>query len=239
MEYIPAILLSLLGAVIQTAFGFGMGAVIAPWLLMLNPLYIPGPLMLATLVQCLLMAAKNRHNMDIRGLESAFIGRIPGTVIGIWLLTLVSEEALSICVGVVVLLGVLVSITRLNIKPTRSAMFLASLVSGVFASSTSVGGPPMALVLQHEDAGNIRANLAGYFIFGSIISILAMIAVGHFDWEQLKLSVILMPGTLLGFYLCTKLPLKRWERFMHPGIMILCGLSGSLALIKGVLDLMR
>ncbi len=216
-----------------------MGAVIAPWLLMINPLFIPGPLMLAVLVQCLLMATENRKNLDIRGLESAFIGRIPGTIIGIWLLTLVSEEVLSIFVGALVLLGVFVSITRFNIKPTQTNMFLASLASGVFASSTSVGGPPMALVMQHEDSGHIRANLAGYFIFGSIISILAMIPVGHFGWEQLKLSFILMPGTLLGFYLCTKLPLQRWERFMHPGIMILCALSGSLALVKGVLDMMR
>ncbi|USE36160.1 sulfite exporter TauE/SafE family protein [Endozoicomonas sp. SCSIO W0465] len=239
MEYILAILLSILEAIVQTAFGFGMGAVIAPMLLMLNPLFIPGPLMLAVLIQCLLMAAKNWRDLDAHGLESAFVGLIPGTLMGVWLLSTVSEEVLSIIVGAVVLLAVFVSSTQLNIKPTPATMFIASMVSGVFASSTSVSGPPMALVMQHEDSGHIRANLAGYFVISSILSILAMIPVGHFGWEQLKLAFILMPGTLLGFYLCMKLPLHKWERFMHPAIMILCSLSGSLALAKGALNLMR
>ena len=52
MEYFLAVLLSAIGAIVQTVFGFGMGVVAAPWLLMLNPLFILGPMMLAVLVQC-------------------------------------------------------------------------------------------------------------------------------------------------------------------------------------------
>lgn len=237
--YFLAVLLSVIGAIVQTAFGFGMGVVAAPWLLMLNPLFIPGPLMVAVLVQCLLMAIKNRHDLDIHGLESAFVGRIPGTMLGIWLLSHLSHEALSIVVGVVVLLGLLASLTRLNIKPTPVSMFFASLVSGIFASSTSVGGPPMALLMQHEDSRHSRANLAGYFIYGSVLSIIAMVPTGHFGWEQLRLAGILVPGTVVGFYLCMKLPLQRWQQFMHPGILAICALSGSLAIIKGVLTLLH
>ena len=48
------------------------------------------------------------------------------------------------------------------LRPTAPAMFSAGFLSGFMGTSSSIGGPPMALVLQHEENDFIRANMAAF-----------------------------------------------------------------------------
>ena len=124
MEYFLASLIVLVGSVVQTAFGFGIAVVAAPLLIVLEPRLVPGPLVVAALAQCVLMMVQNRRELDIRGLGSAFVGRLPGSAMGAFLLTLFSTQMLSIAVGFIVLLAVVVSLSRLKVRPTPATMFL-------------------------------------------------------------------------------------------------------------------
>ncbi len=225
--------LVLLGAIIQTVFGFGMAIVAAPLLIMIEPRLVPGPLVFAAMVQCILMAHQNRRDLDPAGLTSAFIGRIPGSIAGAFILTLVSTPILSIGVGVVVLIAVAFSLGRFKILPTPVSMFWASMVSGFLGSATSIGGPPMALLMQHEQAGKIRANLAGYFIYGCVITLISLYIIGRFGMEELMLSLWLVPGAVLGFVVCRWLPFYRLGDNLRPAILGICVVSALFAIVRG------
>lgn len=235
MDYFLASFLVMIGAVVQTAFGFGMAVVAAPLLIMIEPRLVPGPMVVAALVQCVLMMLQNRRELDVRGLSSAFVGRIPGSIAGVYLLTLFSTQMLSIAVGGIVLLAVALSLSKWTVRPTPKTMFWASMASGICGSATSIGGPPMALLMQHEQATRIRANLAGYFIYGCCISLIALVAVGRFGAEEFKMSLMLIPGSLLGFYLCRWIPLYRIESQMRPAILGICTLCGLFSITRGIL----
>ena len=47
----------------------------------------------------------------------------------------------------------------------------------------------------------LRGTLAAYFIIGTIISLLALSWAGRFTREELRLSLLLIPGTVLGYFL--------------------------------------
>ncbi|CAM3463999.1 sulfite exporter TauE/SafE family protein [Parendozoicomonas haliclonae] len=234
MDYFWVSLAVMLGAAVQTAFGFGLAIVCAPLLIMLDPQLVPGPLIFCSMLQGSVTVYHNRHDLDLRGLVSALVGRIPGTAVGIWLLTFLNYEQLSIIVGVIVLLAVVVSVSKVNIAPTKVSMFCAGMVSGLFGSTTAVGGPPMALLMQNQASGHLRANMAGFFLFGSFISLLALSWTGKYGLPEIKQSFSLLPGVLLGYFLCRLLPLQRWDRFLRPGILVICTVCGSLAILKGV-----
>jgi hypothetical protein len=225
-------LLVMAGSMVQTAFGFGMAVVAAPLLVIVYPAALPGPLVAMALVQCIFMALRNRRHINLAPLASAMVGRIPGSLIGAWLLTVFSPRGLAAFVGVAVLLAVFASLGRVKIQPGTHSMFWAGLLSGVFGTSTTVGGPPMALLLQHQAAEHLRGNLAAFFIYGCVVSLLMLALMGRFASAELALCLYLLPWTVLGFYLCQRMPLFRYEPIMRPAILGLCALSGVTAIVS-------
>ena len=233
-ELLLAGLLVLLGAMVQTAFGFGMAVVAAPLLVMVCPAALPGPLVAMALVQCLLMALRHRQFIEFTPLASAMVGRIPGSLLGAWLLTVISPKGLSVFVGVAVLLAVVVSMSSLKILPSRRSMFWAGALSGVFGTSTSVGGPPIALLMQHQAAAHLRGNLAVFFIYGCLVSLLMLTLMGRFGCAEMQLSLYMLPWAVSGFYLCQRLPLHRMEASLRPVVLALCTLSAVTAIFSGL-----
>ena len=234
-DLLAAGIVVMLGSMVQTAFGFGIAVVGAPLLVMIYPAALPGPLVAMALVQCVLMALQHRRHIELAPLGSAMIGRIPGSLIGAWLLTVVSTDGLSIFVGVAVLLAVLASVVRVNIRPNVYSMFWAGALSGIFGTSTTVGGPPMALLLQHQEGQHLRGNLAAFFIYGCLVSLLMLALMGRFGRAEVGLSLYFLPWTVAGYYLCQGLPLHRFETFLRPAILVLCALSGTIAIISALL----
>lgn len=236
MDLFYALLIIYFGALIQTAFGFGLAVVGAPLLILISHDYVPGPISVAALFQSLAMMMANRRSMNMRGLKLAFFTRIPGSLCGVVLLGLMSPQLLTLAVGVMVLLSVVASAVRFKIAVNSTNYGIASFLSGLFGSSTSIGGPPMALLLQNETAENIRANLGAYFAYGCVVSLVLLTVTGLFTWHHLALSLPLIPAALLGVVTAYWLPLYRINHLMRPGILVLCSFAGIVALLAGIMD---
>lgn len=235
LEWLFAGGLIFVGSLIQSAFGFGMAVIAAPLLVMFYPAALPGPLIAMALVQCLLVAMRHRREIQFRPLASAMLGRIPGSLLGAWLLSVLSVEVLSIFVGSAVVMAVAVSMSSITVHPNTRTMFWAGAISGVFGTSTTVGGPPMALLLQHQEAAHLRGNLAAFFIYGCLVSLLMLALIGRYGVAELELTLSLLPWAITGFLVCQALPLHRYEHRMRPIILVLCAVSGITAIVTAVL----
>ena len=81
----PALLLGglavLAGALMQGSTGLGLGMIAAPILLIINPLFVPGPLLVLALLLSSLVTARDWRSIDRKGLSIALAGRIPGSVL--------------------------------------------------------------------------------------------------------------------------------------------------------------
>ena len=146
------------------AHSFGLAVIAAPVLFFIDPAYVPAPVTLCALSLSLWNALSFREGISLSGLQAAIIGRVPGSLAGAALLLWIDQGLLALWIGVSVLLAVAVSLSSLRWQPTRGRMMAAGFMSGFMGTSSSIGGPPMALLWQHQDISHIRANLAAFFV---------------------------------------------------------------------------
>jgi uncharacterized membrane protein YfcA len=166
---------------------------------MIDPGFIPGPVLVSSLILSVLVMLRERHSVNLVELRWAVFGRIIGAIIAAWILATISAETLVKLFAWMLLLAVAITGSGVHIPLTRRNLLIAGTLAGVMGTVASIGGPPMALLYQRESGARIRSGLAGFFIFGVLVSIVALLAVGRFGWRDIQLGLLLTPGALLGY----------------------------------------
>jgi uncharacterized membrane protein YfcA len=204
-EFAIATLAVFVGSALQGAVGFGFALVVAPVLFLVDPLWVPGPIIFSALVLTSLTAIRERDAIDYRGLVWGLAGRLPGTFAGAAMVAAISAEQLATPLGLLVLLAVAISISTVRFEPGPRTLFGAGLLSGFMGTASSIGGPPMALVYQHGPGDRLRATLGAYFVVGAVMSLAALAVVGRFGAVEAWLGATLVPGIVLGFTASSRL----------------------------------
>jgi uncharacterized membrane protein YfcA len=211
-QYVLAVLVVAVGAMIQGSLGFGLGLVSAPALALIDATFIPGPLLLVGVAVTLTVFLRERGAVDWKGMKWAIFGRVIGTIAGGWAVVAFSKDAVIVLVAVLVLAGVLMTSIGWKIKTNRITLSTAGIVSGVMGTLTSVGGPPMALVYQRETAQKLRATLAGFFLVGATFSLLTLAVSGGMSQHDFALGALMLPGYVIGMIA------NRWaSKFLDKG----------------------
>ena len=230
MEIVIAVAVIFVGSYVQSSIGFGLAIIAAPVLFFIDPVYVPAPITISAFTLSLANAAKHWHSISFEGLKFAIIGRIPGTIAGGLLLFWIGQEQLALWLGISVIVAVLLSFSNVVLKPTPSALLSAGFLSGFMGTSTSIGGPPMALLYQHEENDFIRANMAAFFCVSCLMSLIMLAIVGEFGMEHVLTSLPLMPATLLGYWVA----MKTLHRISHQNLryfsLLICAIAGSVAI---------
>ena len=221
------------GCLVQTAAGFGLALVAAPVVVLLRPEWVPVVLTFSALVLSLLNAWNLRRAVQWRAMALPMITRIPGTVLGAWILTLLDATALQLLVAALVLLAVAISLFGKAFEATPMRLGIAGFASGITGTTTSIGGPPMALVMQHGAPDTVRANLSLYFTYSCALALASYWLIGRLDARLTLVSLSFMPGVVLGFALGRSARAWVAARF-RPVLLVLCS-AAALVAIAGVL----
>jgi hypothetical protein len=187
------------GATVQGSIGFGLNVVAAPILLIVDPVFVPGPALAMALVITALIALRDRRHIDLGGMGWALVGRVPASLAGAALVAVLSQRDLTIAFAVLVLGGVALSAAGWELRPTPPTLVGAGALSGLMGTVSSIGGPPMALVYQRRSGGELRGTLAGFFLPAATLSLGLLAAVGAFGKRELLASGALLPGLVIGF----------------------------------------
>lgn len=236
MEFtiLVAMAIIFLGSFIQTAIGFGMAIVSAPLLIHLSADYVPAPIIIASLLTSILTTLKNRKSIEMGGLKMAIIGRIPGSVAGAWLLLYVSVSTLSLWLGIFVLMSLAVSLLPIRIEPNPKRMAVAGFMSGFMGTSSGIGGPPIALLLQHQEATKLRGNLSAFFLVSSIMSLLIQWVIGYLTLNHLLLTLPLLPAAWAGYVLGQISTKYLSQKLIRHLALTLCFVAGFGAIYEGL-----
>lgn len=197
----------LVGAAVQGAVGLGLGLIAAPCFALLDPTLVPGTILLTTSVLPVLTSLRELQGVDWRGLRYALVGRVPGTVLGSWVVVTQPPSTTAVVVAVVVLGAVALSVTSWHARPTPRALLAAGLVSGVSGTATSVGGPPVAMLYQRSQAATLRSTMGVYFLVGNAASCATLAVAGEVGVREVWRAAALLPFLVLGFLVSG--PLRR------------------------------
>jgi uncharacterized membrane protein YfcA len=215
-----AVVVVLAGSVLQSTTGFGLGLVSAPVLVLIDPTLVPTVVLGIAVPLALVMVVRYWGDLDTGAIKWALVGRFAGAVAGSGIVVALGSRELSIAFALSLLLAVGVSVARPRIaarsdgagaRPERPRgiennrlMVSAGFLSGAMGTATSVGGPVMALALQHETGPRLRAMMASFMAFGGLLSLLTLAVVGELGGREATLALVLAPLTLIG------LALSRW-----------------------------
>jgi uncharacterized membrane protein YfcA len=186
-------------ACMQASIGFGMGMLAAPIVALIDPGLLPGTLIMSATVVTALVLARERGSVDLTGTGWALAGRVPGTVLGAMMLVVVPERGLALILAGVVLGGVVFASFGWAPLPRRRNMAMAGAASGLLGTATSIGGPPMALMMQHSTGTRLRSNMSAFFLVGSLLSLVVLTATGSLHRNTAIAFLWLIPATVAGY----------------------------------------
>lgn len=192
---IAAIVLGVMfGGLLQGSIGVGFALVVSPMLAVLAPELLPGTVLLLMLPLNAYVAWRERRFVDRTGTAWITVGRCAGAVAGLAVLAMLPGDALRIFIGVATILTVAMSLWS-GAWPLKPPVCLgAGLITGITETATGIGGPPLALVYQHQPGPVLRATLAACFLIGEVLSLILLAATGRLHAAQVAAAAWLLPA---------------------------------------------
>ncbi|MHB1219069.1 MAG: TSUP family transporter [Alphaproteobacteria bacterium] len=219
-------------SVIQATVGMGLALIAVPLLALVEPRFIPGPMLAAGLVVTVAMAYRGRRDLDSKDLGWSVTGLAAGTLAGAAALAYLSGPALPKLFGALVLTAVAISVSGVRVAPTRRAFLIAGGAAGVMGTMVGIHGPPIALVLQNAKPDTIRAMLGAFFTVAGAGAVMALAAVGLFGLQELVLSAILVPGVVAGLLIAPLFGRFGADRAMRISILAFSAAGGVTLILR-------
>lgn len=204
----------LFGAVVQGSVGYGMNLLGGPLLLLIDPAFVPVPTLVLAIAHTAMGALRERSHTDWRSVGWAMTGRIPGNLLGLLAITTLPLAGVNVAVAVCVLVCVGLSLVSWHPLPSKRGLFLAGTASGTFGTTSSIGGPPIALLYQNIKGPTTRATLSSYLVLASLSSLGILAAAGEVATHELLLAAALLPFMFAGFALSSPL-----RKYLHGSAM--------------------
>jgi len=219
------------GSLLQASIGFGIALFVVPLLVLLNPAFVPGPMLFASLFLASIMAFRGWHSVDSRKLGLAGVGLFIGTAAGALGLMMIAADKWPKLFAVFILLAVALSASGIRIPVTGKNLVTAGIVSGVMGTISGIHGPPMALLYQRETGSIVRATLAVFFVMAYAIALFALGTIGLFGKKEFLMGLTLAPGVIAG-YIIARFSTKLLDRgyWLRIAILTVASLS-AIALI--------
>jgi uncharacterized protein len=227
-------LVVILGAYVQAVVGLGLGLLAAPVVALVEPSLVPVlTLWLALLISGLNLLDEHEH-VDWRSTAWSLPARVPGTVVGAWLVAVFTEEQIGVVLAVMVLIAVALSVHTLVVPLTPTTLASAGFVAGVTGTATSVGGPPIALLYQRGDPRTARATMSVFFFVGVILSLIGLGFAGSIGRTPSLLALAMAPGVLLGYVVGRRTRNKVDREVFRRGVLVVCTVSALILLARSL-----
>lgn len=230
LPYIFLGLIIFIGATVQGVIGFGLGTISTPIMALLKPDLVP------VVVLCLafIIACSTLHRAwaetDWKMVLYSNLARLPGTFLAVWALAVLSTNSLQIFIGCSVIFTMVLSSLGWTPKVNVANTLIAGGLSGFLGTSTSIGGPPMALLMKTFNPAKARGTLAATFVFGSIVSMVTLAVGGQVTTYQLKYAVLYLPLAILGLVAANYFN-RFVDRRLLNRIVVIVSIGASLVLI--------
>jgi uncharacterized membrane protein YfcA len=185
--------------VVQFRAGVGFGLFAAPLLALFAPQLVPVPILFLTLLSALAAVLDLRGQIDWREVAVSTAGRATGSVLALAVLSVLAGQKQFILVfGLLIALAVAMSLAGLRFRFNRRLLYVMGAISGLTATITSVGGPPMAIAYQDQKPERARPNMSAFFVLGNIVVIGALTATGRVSATEILYAAILFPALVVG-----------------------------------------
>lgn len=224
----------LLGSLLQGLIGYGIGMFCAPLLFLINPTLVPAPLILLSTFLTVFMLYRDKSHLQFDQVSWAMRGGFVGIILAGMVLKVTTKTQFELAFGIVTLAAVFISVLGFSPQVNKKNNVIAGFSSGFMGTLTAIGDPPMALLYQHGDIKNIKANLTAFWLFLNIIALITLTFVGELTLTTLTTVVLALPGMFIGLALSSKLQGIVKPHFVRRWILVLCAITSIVAIVRAL-----
>lgn len=222
MHILALIIIVLVASTLQSATGFGFAIMATPFFLLLLEPYDAIQLnIILSLLLCITMIYKIRHDIDKGMLFRLTMGSLIGVFPGLMLLSIFNEKNLKIFVGIILLISVGLLIGQVKLKQSSFKELIVGSFSGLLTSSIGMGGPPLMIYFlgAKTDKATLHATTIAYFIFVSAVSFVLQFwkyNISSTVWLSTLWSIpVLLIGILLGQWIFARLNQQLFRKIIY------------------------
>jgi uncharacterized membrane protein YfcA len=222
---------------VQGVVGFGSNLLAVPIVALIVPAALPGAMIIPGVPMAIAMAVTERDHVDWRNSLYIFLGRLPGTALGVAVVVIVSSQVLAVVIGSVVIAAVAISVFASHLHPgvTPVAASTTGFATGFTGAAAAIDGPPLALLYQNDPPPVFRSTLATQFAIGTVFTLTGLLIAGELHGWQLLLGLSLMPSYLVGFALSLVIRPRVGARNLRPAVLTIAALTGVAAILRAVI----
>ncbi|WP_313547167.1 sulfite exporter TauE/SafE family protein [Corynebacterium sp.] len=230
LPYIFLGLIVFIGSTVQGVIGFGLGTISTPIMALIKPELVPVVVLCLAFVIACTTLHRSWSETDWKMVWYSNIARLPGTALAVWALAILSTNSLQLFIGCAVIFTMALSSLGWTPKVNAPNTIFAGLLSGFLGTSTSIGGPPMALLMKSFNPTKARGTLSATFVFGSVVSMTSLGIGGQITPYQLKFAAIYLPLAILGLFAASYFN-RFVDRKLLNRIVITVSIGASIVLI--------
>ncbi len=233
-QWALACLIVCIATIVQFRAGVGFGLTSAPLLALFAPSLVPVPIIILTLFTAVWAMIRTWDGVNWLEVSWSLTGRLAGALVGLVVLTMIAgQKQFFLVFGLFIGIAVLMSVAGLRLRFTMPMLFAMGAISGLSASITSVGGPPMAIAYQDHTPAHARPNMSAYFGLGCVVLIVVLGAGGHMSAIDIWRTAVLVPAFLAGMAI-SPLFTGLFDRNFRPFLLTVSGIAALLLIGKGL-----
>ena len=224
-------LVVLIGTACQAVIGMGLNLLAIPILLMINPVFAPGPVLAASCVLASLALWRLPSKVEPSEIRVALVGLVAGTAVAGAIVATMDSAALTRLLGGLIVLGVILALSGWSAPITRRNLIVAGGGAGFLGTIAGVHAPPVALLYQGMNPARVRGAILTFVVLGNALSIVALAFTGTFGMDQIKATLFLAPGGAVGLLLAPRLARLIDAQRLRLGVLAISALSGMLLVV--------
>lgn len=232
-------LIVLLGSILPSIVGFGVGIITTPFLLLvLDPVSVVVTLNSVGIILYGSIAVKTRSHFPVQDMIPMIIAGIIGIPVGVLMLDMASASTLRI--GISILLIILTLCTGIKVKVNKTYHNILSpligFTTGVLLTGAGVGGPLIAVYLVAlkwpKDA--VRSSIAFFTSIKSIFSIIGYGIAGFYTHDNILLSILIIIPVLIGVTAGDMITKKLSDHTFHQIVIWMILVASFIVLLKEI-----
>lgn len=214
--WLIAVCVITVGSFFQGIIGYGVAIFSAPLLLLIDPVFVPAPLIIVGGLLPLILLTAHHRAVEWRDMYVAWPGALLGVLCAWIVANWLTQSTWNLFFAGIILVAVGVSLLRSTRPPSLSGIASGSFGSALMGTITGVGGPPIGLAYQNASPRRIVGSLSAIFVPTSLMSLTALWFLGRFQLSDVVLALSLLPGMLGGFWLSSRITGMSAERIPVP-----------------------